>query len=100
MDELFFCVGSSQGAIYVYSFSTGKLVAELGHRRSTKAVRCCVFSRDSRYVYTKRGKDRVEANVTYHNRQIVSGGEDGFVMRYDYIDDDTLAEWANWRKDE
>ncbi|CAO3624908.1 unnamed protein product [Mucor hiemalis] len=80
LDELFFCVGSSQGTIYVYNVQTGKLVSELGHRRSTKAVRCCVFSRDS--------------------RQIVSAGEDGFIMRYDYIDSDTLAEWANWKRDE
>ncbi|KAI9360257.1 WD40-repeat-containing domain protein [Pilaira anomala] len=80
LDELFFCVGSSQGTVYVYNIKSGKVVSELGHRRSTKAVRCCVFSRDS--------------------RQIISAGEDGFIMRYDYIDDDTLAEWKNWTKDD
>ncbi|KAI8979826.1 WD40-repeat-containing domain protein [Mycotypha africana] len=78
LDELFFCVGSSQGSIFIYNLETGKLVTELGHRRSTKAVHCCVFSRDC--------------------RQIVAAGEDGFIMRYDYIDDDTLKEWDNWRK--
>ncbi|KAI8378085.1 WD40-repeat-containing domain protein [Choanephora cucurbitarum] len=48
LDELFFCVGSSHGTISIYNLHTGKLVTELGHRRATKAVRCCVFSRDCR----------------------------------------------------
>ncbi|KAI8387479.1 WD40-repeat-containing domain protein [Blakeslea trispora] len=48
LDELFFCVGSSHGTIYIYHLHTGKLVTELGHKRATKAVRCCVFSRDCR----------------------------------------------------
>lgn len=30
--------------------------------------------------------------------QIVAAGEDAFIMRYDYIDDETLKEWANWKK--
>lgn len=32
--------------------------------------------------------------------QILVGGEEGFMLRYDYIDDATLEEWANWRKPE
>ncbi|RCH87616.1 hypothetical protein CU097_008960 [Rhizopus azygosporus] len=78
LDEAYACVGTSNGSLFIYNLHTGNMVSELGHRRSTKAIRCCVFSRDC--------------------RQIVSAGEDGLIMRYDYIDDDTLAEWANWKK--
>lgn len=56
------------------------MVAELAHRRSTKSVRCCAFTRDC--------------------RQVVCAGEDGFLWRYDYIDDATLKEWASWKKAE
>lgn len=31
-------------------------------------------------------------------RQIVVAGEDAFIMRYDYIDNITLDEWAKWKK--
>ncbi|KAG0167670.1 hypothetical protein DFQ28_000494 [Apophysomyces sp. BC1034] len=80
LDERFFCVGTSQGSVYIYNLETGKMVSELAHRRSTKSVRCCAFSRDC--------------------RQVVCAGEDGFIWRYDYIDDATLQEWANWKKAE
>jgi hypothetical protein len=30
-------------------------------------------------------------------RQIVVGTVDGFIMRYDYISDETLKEWEEWR---
>lgn len=49
MDELFFCVGTSNGSVYVYNIDSGKTVTELKYRRSTKAIRTCIFSRDSRY---------------------------------------------------
>lgn len=39
-------------------------------------------------------------SLNHHYSQIISAGEDGFIMRYDYIDDDTLAEWKNWTKDD
>ncbi|RUS19099.1 WD40-repeat-containing domain protein, partial [Endogone sp. FLAS-F59071] len=78
LDESFFCVGTSGGAVHVYSLHTGRPVAELQHRRSTKAVRCCVFSRDC--------------------RTIIAAGEDSVLWRYDYVDDATLQEWAGWRK--
>ncbi|KAK9711505.1 hypothetical protein K7432_007803 [Basidiobolus ranarum] len=75
MDNKFFCVGSSVGAVYIYNIETGKMVTELRHRRSTKAVRCCVFSRDC--------------------RNVVCAGEDSFIWRYDYVDDETLKEWTS-----
>ncbi|KAL1934388.1 hypothetical protein VTP01DRAFT_6570 [Rhizomucor pusillus] len=78
LDESFFCVGTSSGSVYVYNLQTGKMVSELSHRRSTKSVRCCTFTRDC--------------------RQVICAGEDGFIWRYDYIDDATLQEWANWKK--
>ncbi|KAG2189043.1 hypothetical protein INT44_004185 [Umbelopsis vinacea] len=78
LNESFFCVGSSSGAIYVFNLHTGKQIAELQHRRSTKAVRCCVFTRDC--------------------RSVICAGEDAFIWRYDYIDDETLREWANGQK--
>ncbi|GJJ78079.1 polycomb protein EED [Entomortierella parvispora] len=77
MDELFFCVGTSNGSVYIYNIETGKAVTELKHRRSTKAIRTCIFSRDSRTV--------------------ICAGEDSFIWRYDYVTDETLNEWANWK---
>ncbi|KAF7726033.1 hypothetical protein EC973_009098 [Apophysomyces ossiformis] len=55
LDERFFCVGTSQGSVYIYNLETGKMVSELAHRRSTKSVRCCAFSRDCR----KRNADKL-----------------------------------------
>ncbi|KAF9149390.1 hypothetical protein BG015_008818 [Linnemannia schmuckeri] len=77
LDELFFCVGTSNGSAYIYNIDTGRTVTELKHRRSTKAIRTCIFARDSRTV--------------------VCAGEDSFIWRYDYVTDETLNEWANWK---
>ncbi|KAF9997369.1 hypothetical protein BGZ65_007054 [Modicella reniformis] len=77
LDELFFCVGTSNGSAYIYNIETGRSVAELKHRRSTKAIRTCVFSRDSRAV--------------------ICAGEDSFIWRYDYVTDEALNEWAAWK---
>ncbi|KAG0197657.1 hypothetical protein BGX28_008849 [Mortierella sp. GBA30] len=77
LDELFFCAGTSNGSVYIYNIATGRTVTELKHRRSTKAIRTCIFSRDSRTV--------------------ICGGEDSFIWRYDYVTDETLNEWATWK---
>ncbi|KAF9346889.1 hypothetical protein BGX26_001608 [Mortierella sp. AD094] len=77
LDELFFCVGTSNGSVYIYNIDSGKTVTELKHRRSTKAIRTCIFARDSRTV--------------------ICAGEDSFIWRYDYVTDDTLNEWATWK---
>ncbi|KAG0345069.1 hypothetical protein BG004_003999 [Podila humilis] len=77
LDELFFCVGTSNGSVYVYNIESGKTVTELKYRRSTKAIRTCIFSRDSRTV--------------------VCAGEDSFIWRYDYVTNEILNEWANWK---
>ncbi|CAB4374778.1 unnamed protein product [Rhizophagus irregularis] len=77
LDEKFFCVGTSNGSVNIYNILNGRLISELSHRRSTKAVRCCVFSRDC--------------------KQVIAAGEDGYIWRYDYISDETLAEWAKWK---
>ncbi|KAG0234063.1 hypothetical protein BGW42_006929 [Actinomortierella wolfii] len=77
MDQLFFCVGTSNGSTYIYNVESGKMVTELKHRRSTKAIRTCVFTRDS--------------------RSVVCGGEDSFIWRYDYVTDEVLEEWAKWK---
>ncbi|CAG8600168.1 5028_t:CDS:2, partial [Cetraspora pellucida] len=78
LDEKYFCVGTSNGSINIYNVLSGKLVTELRHRRSTKAVRCCVFSRDT--------------------KQVLAAGEEGYIWRYDYISDETLTEWAKWKQ--
>ncbi|KAG0052538.1 hypothetical protein BGZ83_002469 [Gryganskiella cystojenkinii] len=77
MDELFFCVGTSNGSVYIYNIESGKSVTELKHRRSTKSIRTCIFSRDSRTV--------------------ICAGEDSFIWRYDFVTDEILNEWANWK---
>lgn len=47
-DGHYLCVGSQQGSVYVYNIHTSELLAELCHKKATKAVRCCVFTRDCR----------------------------------------------------
>lgn len=32
-------------------------------------------------------------------RTIVCAGEDSFIWRYDYVTDETLNEWANWKSE-
>jgi WD40 repeat protein len=48
LDGLFVCVGSSAGVIFIYNLQTGKMVTELGHKKSTRPIRCCMFTRDCR----------------------------------------------------
>ncbi|KAL7331553.1 hypothetical protein PS15p_203730 [Mucor circinelloides] len=47
-DEQYLCVGSDHGSVYVYDIRTSDLMAELCHKKATKAVRCCVFTQDCR----------------------------------------------------
>lgn len=35
--------------------------------------------------------------IILFKRQVIAAGEDGYIWRYDYIDDATLAEWAKWK---
>ncbi|KAG9303054.1 hypothetical protein G9A89_022143 [Geosiphon pyriformis] len=76
LDDRFFCVGTNNGSICIYNIMTGKLVTELRHRRSMKAIRCCAFTRDC--------------------RQIIVAGEESYIWRYDYVNDETLKEWEKW----
>lgn len=48
LDECFLCVGSDYGTVYVYDIQTAKLLAELYHKKTSKAVRCCAFTRNCR----------------------------------------------------
>ncbi|CAO3616655.1 unnamed protein product [Cunninghamella blakesleeana] len=77
LNDEFFCVGSTQGSVYIYNINTGKLISELSHRRSNRLIKCCVFSRDC--------------------RQVICGGTEGFMWRYDYISEKTLEAWENWK---
>lgn len=74
------------------------MVSELSHRRSTKSVRCCTFTRDCRYVGHCDNNSNREHTTDQYTSQVICAGEDGFIWRYDYIDDATLQEWANWKK--
>ncbi|KAJ2066281.1 hypothetical protein GGH13_005771 [Coemansia sp. S155-1] len=72
-DDCYLCVGNSRGEVYIYCIDSGKVVGHLAHKRSVRQVTCCQFSRDC--------------------RSVVYTGEGGFIWRYDYVDDETLAEW-------
>ncbi|KAJ3035407.1 hypothetical protein HDV00_004005 [Rhizophlyctis rosea] len=72
-DNQFFCIGNENGGVFIYNLTSGKLVSELRHKRSTKAIRCCAFTRNC--------------------RQIVFVGEDSFIWRFDYISEATLNRW-------
>ena len=50
LDERYLCVGTSSGSVLVFNLITGKLIAELNHRRSMKSVKCCLFSRDYKWA--------------------------------------------------
>jgi len=49
------------------------------HKRLTKPIRACVFSQNM--------------------RNVLLSGSDALIWRYDYIDAETLAEWATFRKE-
>ncbi|KAJ1938677.1 hypothetical protein GGF37_004716 [Kickxella alabastrina] len=72
-DDEYLCVGNSRGKVYVYGLDSGRIVSHLAHKRSVRPVTCCLFSRDC--------------------RSVIYAGEGGFLWRYDYVDDETLAEW-------
>ncbi|KAJ1958417.1 hypothetical protein GGI12_004738, partial [Dipsacomyces acuminosporus] len=72
-DDDYLCVGDSRGSVYIYNIESGRLLRHLAHKRSVRPVTCCVFSRDC--------------------RSVIYAGEGGFIWRYDYVDDETLAEW-------
>ncbi|KAJ2129194.1 hypothetical protein GGH17_004168 [Coemansia sp. RSA 788] len=72
-DDKYICVGNSRGEVFVFSIESGKTVCRLAHKRSVRPVTCSIFSRDC--------------------RSVVYAGEGGFIWRYDYVDDETLAEW-------
>ncbi|KAJ3049868.1 hypothetical protein HK097_009144 [Rhizophlyctis rosea] len=74
-DKKYFAIGNESGTVFIYNLSTGKLVTELRHKRCTKAVRCCAFSRNC--------------------RNLVFVGEDSFIWRFDYISDETLEKWKS-----
>ncbi|KAI8874896.1 WD40 repeat-like protein [Backusella circina FSU 941] len=77
LDNQYLAVGSTRGSIFIYHIESGELITELEHRRATKAIKCCAFSRDC--------------------RQMIAAGADGFIMRYDYVSDDVLKEWEEWK---
>ncbi|CEP13765.1 hypothetical protein [Parasitella parasitica] len=70
MDERYLCVGSEKGLLYVFDIQTGDRIAKLGHKKSSRAIKCCVFNQNC--------------------RQIVAASEGAFILRYDYIDDNAL----------
>ncbi|KAJ2779243.1 hypothetical protein H4R18_004118 [Coemansia javaensis] len=72
-DDRYICVGNRQGEVYIYSVESGKPVRRLAHKRSVRPVTCALFARDC--------------------RSVIYTGEGGFIWRYDYVDDETLAEW-------
>ncbi|KAJ2766040.1 hypothetical protein IWQ56_003869, partial [Coemansia nantahalensis] len=72
-DDRYVCVGNGQGEVVIFSIDTGKAVRRLTHKRSVRPVTCALFTRDCRAV--------------------VYAGEGGFIWRYDFVDDETLAEW-------
>ncbi|KAJ1751390.1 hypothetical protein LPJ79_002068 [Coemansia sp. RSA 1821] len=72
-DDKYLCVGNSRGEVYIFSIESGKSVRRLAHKRSVRPVTCSLFTRDC--------------------RSVVYTGEGGFIWRYDYVDDETLAEW-------
>ncbi|KAJ2331754.1 hypothetical protein GGH92_009131, partial [Coemansia sp. RSA 2673] len=78
-DDCYLCVGNSRGEAFIYCVDTGKVVGHLAHKRSVRQVTCCQFSRDC--------------------RSVVYAGEGGFIWRYDYVDNETLAEWEKTEED-
>ncbi|KAI9208774.1 uncharacterized protein BJ171DRAFT_489975 [Polychytrium aggregatum] len=47
-DQEYVAAGSTDGAVYIYDLTTGTCAAELHHKRSTRAVWCCSFSKNGR----------------------------------------------------
>ncbi|KAJ3322216.1 hypothetical protein HDV06_003276 [Boothiomyces sp. JEL0866] len=60
----YFCVGTDSGTVYIYSLIDGSLISEISHKRSSKSIKCCAFSRKC--------------------DNLVFVGEDALVWRFDY----------------
>ena len=73
-DRSHFCVGDGQGVVHIFDVSTGKLVKEVRQKKSKSPIRSCVFNHNSK-------------NLMY-------GGKGTLLWRYDYVDEETLQEWA------
>jgi WD40 repeat protein len=58
----YFCIGTDNGSIHIYSLKDGSLVKKLTHKRSSKSIKSCAFSRT--------------------NLNIVFVGQDSLVWRY------------------
>jgi hypothetical protein len=37
-------------------------------------------------------------NSICYSSQVVGAADDGFLLRFDYIEDEILEKWAAWRK--
>jgi WD40 repeat protein len=44
-DQECFCIGNDDGDIFAFSLGTGKQIAIISHRRSTRSIRSCALSK-------------------------------------------------------
>jgi hypothetical protein len=111
-DGTHFCVGDGQGVVHIFNLKTGKLVAELKHKRSRSPIRCCVFNHNSKFAsflaplsslsflflpVIRYGCFHRELFIIYlfiYFRNLMYGGKETLVWRYDFVEEETLAEWA------
>ncbi|KXN70810.1 WD40 repeat-like protein [Conidiobolus coronatus NRRL 28638] len=75
--EEYLTIGNEVGNILIYRTSTGQLLQTLKHKRSSKPVKCAIFGNNN-------------TNIIYCS--------EGFIWRYDYLDDKILQEWENLNK--
>jgi len=76
-DKLLFCVGTAFGTVLVFDISQGKMISEIGHKRSTDPVKCSIFTRNC--------------------KSIIYSSDNASIWRFDYVSKKQKKEWENWR---
>jgi hypothetical protein len=76
--------------VYVFAVATGKLLAQLEHKRLRQPVRACAFSADATYVASRVGLwsgvwQPTEPRRAVPRRNLVYVGGDALLWRYDVV---------------
>jgi len=76
-DKALFVVGTAFGTALIFDINIGKIITEVGHKRSTDPVKCSIF--------------------TQNIKSIIYTSDNATIWRYDYVSKKQKKEWENWR---
>ncbi|ORX60183.1 WD40 repeat-like protein [Piromyces finnis] len=76
-DKSLFVVGTAFGTALIFDLNEGKIITEIGHKRSTDPVKCSIF--------------------TQNCKSIIYTSDNATIWRFDYVSKKQKKEWENWR---